>query len=135
MFTPALVENAAENNESIFSSLPDDERNALIVAAIVHESMDWDTWGGVTYWDRLLERMRLARIGGPTLQNWFTHLTFAMNLSLTANNRKTAAEIICSDDSPKILMQLIENTEWIITLLRVCVDEKNSNKKLGEKNV
>lgn len=124
-----LIEPAAKEYPDIYGTLEPAAEKALQVAAVIHQSTNWDTWNDLAlYWECLRKRIKQAHIGGPTLKEWTSHIIFAMDLNPSAENRVLLDQIASKDDNKKILNELTKNTEWIISLLRVCVDIKDTQK-------
>lgn len=103
------------------------EKTALTLLSTIHHGMDWETWGGLTYWERFKERIILARYAGTDLKSWWQKINQEMGITYTKETRNTAATIINEND-PQILATLTQDTDYLITLLRICVDQKKPTK-------
>lgn len=116
-----LVAAGEAAHPEIFEQLKPAERDALTLAAAVHEGRDRDTWGGIHYWDQLVERIKLARIGGPNLADWWEHISQRMDVQLWPSNRVDVTRIITGND-PAVLDHLIGQTDYLVgAVLRLCV--------------
>lgn len=120
-----VIDSGLDAHPDIFAGIPPAEMDALTLLAACHQGMDWDRWGGMHYWAQLTERAHLARIAGPTLSSWWQRMVDEMGIAVHASVRPVVARIVTAND-PAVMRALVERTEWIATLLRLCVESRKA---------
>lgn len=120
-----VLDSGLDAHPDILGGIPPAEMDALTLLAACHQGMDWDRWGGMHYWTQLTERAHLARIAGPTLSHWWQRMIDEMGISVPAAVRPVVARIVATND-PAVMRAVVERTEWIATLLRLCVESRKA---------